>query len=70
MLPFGEIVSLGRLGWSAIFGSWRFLRRHRRSLTSQQKLELRNKWKPQFSAYLAKLNLEKLRSDVVIRDMI
>jgi len=69
MVPFGEIVSVARLGWSALAGLLRFFQRHKRKLTAQEKLQLRNHWKPQFAGYLAKLRLEKLRSDVVIRDM-
>jgi hypothetical protein len=69
MIEFGGILSLARFGWSVVSGSWRFLHRHKRTLTSQDKLQLRNKWKPQFADYLGKLHLEKLRSDVVIRDI-
>jgi hypothetical protein len=69
MITLAEILSLARIGWSALSGSWRFLHRHERRLTSQDKLKLRNEWKPQFSDYLAKLHREKLRNDVVIRDI-
>jgi hypothetical protein len=69
MLSFGDITSLARISWSAASSLWRIVRRHQRNLSAQEKLELRNKWKPQFRQYIAKVTLEELRTDVIIRDM-
>jgi hypothetical protein len=64
-----DLISYGKLTWSAVSGIWRFTQRNKRKLTSQQKVELRGKWKPQFTDYLADRHHKKLRSDVIIRDM-
>ena len=64
-----DVLSYGRVAWGAIFGAWKFLRRNKRNLTAQQKLELRTKWKPQFTSYLAERHRDQLRTDAIIRDM-
>jgi hypothetical protein len=66
---FNDLISYLRLAWSALFGVWKFFHRNKRSLTASEKLALRDKWKPQFTKYLADLNYKKLRGDVIIRDM-
>jgi hypothetical protein len=69
MVAPNDVIAYGRVAWSAILGAWKFFRRNARTLTAQQKLELRNKWKPQFSNYLADQHSKDLRTDVIIRDM-
>jgi hypothetical protein len=64
-----EIITYFRLGWGGLSGAWRFFRRNKRTLTPQEKLELRAKWKPLFKDYIAKNHIEKLRSDVIVRDV-
>lgn len=64
-----EIISLFRLSWDALRGTLRFVQRNKRKLSSAEKLELRNKWKPLFNNHLAELHHKKLTSEVVVRDM-
>ena len=45
------------------------LMRKKRHLTPSQKLELRSKWKPLFEKQLWETYRDKLRTDVIIRDM-
>jgi hypothetical protein len=69
MITPNDVISYARLAWSAISGVWKFTQRNKRKLTAQQKLELRNKWKPQFKSYLADLRSKGLRTDAIIRDI-
>lgn len=48
---------------------WRLLSDRGRKLTPEQKIELRQKWKPLFEEEIIKNWKEKLRSDVIIRDV-
>lgn len=45
------------------------LRGRRRKLSNSQRLELRQKWKPQFEARVLHTNRNGLRKDVIIRDL-
>jgi hypothetical protein len=47
----------------------RALTGRKRKLTSEQKIELRQKWKPLFEEELYKNWMEKLREDVIVRDV-
>jgi hypothetical protein len=67
--PFSEYFSLGKSGWTIGAAIWRWIRRNKRKLTPQDNLELRAKWKPQFTEYLANNHVKKLRNDVILRDM-
>jgi hypothetical protein len=65
-----EIVTYVKLGWSGISGLWKFLRRNKRNLTPQEKLEMRLKWKPHFEALLAAQRHKDIESvEVIIRDL-
>jgi hypothetical protein len=46
-----------------------YIRGKRRFLSPKEIIELRQKWKPQFEAEILKNHKEKLRSDVIIRDL-
>jgi hypothetical protein len=48
---------------------WRFMSGRGRKLTSEEKIELRLKWKSRFEEEITKNWRDKLRSDVVVRDM-
>jgi hypothetical protein len=64
-----DLISYGRLAWSAVTGLWRFSQRNKRKLTPQQKLEFRTKWKPKFNEFFAHKHAKGLRTDIIIRDM-
>jgi hypothetical protein len=64
-----DVVTFIKLGWGGVSGIWRFARRNKRNLSPQEKLELRAKWKPLFKDYIAKNHVEKLRGDVIVRDV-
>ena len=49
--------------------AWRLLYGRGRKLTPEQKIELRQKWKSRFEEEIVKNWREKLRSDVIIRDV-
>ena len=61
-----EYLSLAyRIGLDAV--AW--VRGHGRRLTPAQIVERRKKWQPQFEEWLFRHRREKLRQDVIIRDM-
>src|SRR5271168_1510919 len=62
MLAPGFLYALAKDSWKAAFGG-------KRRLSAATIIELRQKWKPLFEAEVWKNYREKLRSDVVIRDM-
>ena len=57
------------LVYSLIKDGFGVLLRRRRRLRPSETLELRQKWKPLFEAEVRKTYREKLRRDVIIRDM-
>ena len=69
MITPGDAFNFLRLGWGAIRGVTRFLRRNRRVLAPQEKLALRSKWKPEFQDKIDELQHKGLRQDAIIRDM-
>jgi hypothetical protein len=69
MITPNDFISYGKLAWSALSGVWKFFHRNKRQLTAKEKLELRSKWKSQFTHYLADQHQKQLRTDVIIRDM-
>jgi hypothetical protein len=64
-----DLIAYVKLLWGGILGLWRFSQRNKRKLTAQEKLALRNKWKPQFTQFLAEKHHKQLRTDVIIRDI-
>ena len=48
---------------------WAWLRGRRGQLTNADIVQIRMKWKPQFEARLAECRREKLRRDVIVRDV-
>jgi hypothetical protein len=69
-MPFvSEAIAIGRIVWSAATGGWKFWRGRKRRLTPQEVLTLRAKWKGPFTEWLQLRNHEKLRTDVIIRDV-
>jgi hypothetical protein len=69
-IPFvGEAIAIGRVVWSAVTSGWKFWRGRKRRLSPQEVLTLRNKWKLPFTEWLQEHNYEKLRTDVIIRDL-
>lgn len=48
---------------------WRLTIARNRNLTPEEKIELRQKWKPRFEEEIAKNWRDKLRSDVIVRDV-
>jgi hypothetical protein len=69
MITPNDFITYGKLAWSGLSGIWKFFHRNKRRLTAKEKLELRNRWKSQFTSYLADQHQKKLRTDVIIRDM-
>jgi hypothetical protein len=55
--------------YSVLKDSFAAIRGKRRRLSASEALALRQKWKPLFEAEIRKNHYEKLRSDVIIRDM-
>lgn len=55
--------------YTVLKDAWSALRGRRRRLSSAEILELRQKWKPLFEKEIWKTHAEKLRKDVIIRDM-
>lgn len=55
--------------YSVIKDAWGAFRGRRRALTPAQILELRQKWKPLFDNEIWKTHNEKLRKDVIVRDV-
>ena len=55
--------------YSILKDAWGALRRRRRRLSAAQILELRQKWKPLFEEEIWKTHTQKLRKDVIIRDV-
>jgi hypothetical protein len=66
-MPFGFPEALGLLRFAWGVGS--DLRSHLRRKTPQERLALHLKWKPLFEDYLNQRERQKLRLDVVIRDV-
>ena len=61
-LTAGVVYQVGKDVWARIRG-------RSRRLTPSQIIELRSKWKPLFERHIADTYREKLRPDVIIRDM-
>jgi hypothetical protein len=55
--------------YTLVKDAWGKFRSARRSLTPEQIIALRQKWKPQFEELVWKRHQKRLRSDVIIRDM-
>ena len=55
--------------YSLLKDAWGALRRRRRQLSPAQILELRQKWKPLFEEEIRKTHTQKLRKDIIIRDV-
>ena len=55
--------------YSILKDIWGALRRRQRRLSPAQILELRQKWKPLFEEEIIKNHTQKLRKDVIIRDV-
>ena len=69
-IPFlSETIAIGRVVWSTVSGGWKFWRGRKRRLSPQETLTLRTKWKPLFSEWLQLQTHQRLRTDVIIRDI-
>jgi hypothetical protein len=66
---FDHWIAPGKLAWSVLSAVWKFFRRNKRHLTPQERLALRTRWKPLFEGYLWQHQRQKLRQDIIIRDM-
>jgi hypothetical protein len=64
-----DVISYGKAVWGLTSYLWRWARRNKRTLTSQQKLELRLKWKPEFEGRVYRQRKEHINDEVIIRDM-
>jgi hypothetical protein len=64
-----EVIAIGRVAYSAVTSGWKFWRGRKRRLTPQETLAARAKWKPTFTEWLQNQNHQRLRTDVVIRDI-
>jgi hypothetical protein len=63
LLPLSLVSFLYRLAQD-IASVWR---QRKRRLSAAEKLELRNKWKPEFEHWIAERRRRQLRSDVIVR---
>jgi hypothetical protein len=59
----------GSLIYSVLKDAWAAIRKGKRRLSPEQVLELRQKWKKEIEPQLWKRTQEKLRMDVIIRDV-
>src|SRR5207249_1609540 len=55
--------------WQGATKAWKALRGRRRSLAPQDIVGQRMKWKPEFEQHIRATQRQKLRSDVIVRDV-
>jgi hypothetical protein len=64
-----DLIAYLKVGWNAVSGVWKFAHRNKRNLTPKDRLAARLEWKPRFEDYLREQKSQKLRQDIIIRDM-
>ncbi|MEX1059422.1 MAG: hypothetical protein WED13_00205 [Methyloceanibacter sp.] len=68
MLDFWWIAPV-KFAWEIGKGVWGLIRPKKRKLSPSEIISLRHKWQPLFQEYLRDCHRQKLRTDVIIRDM-